>query len=165
MANTYKPVDMDIGSNRTVLIPVRENVIMNFGMTPSTSPSDVVVTRRKKAHTRNRFEGLTDTTAASTSVSASEYKAVRKTADVGSGKLIKIPTKLTSGTGTKQNIRFTSIRVPGNATVAAVSNFLFEKCSAAKRPDYFMTQSGARYPVVAVAGDVNPGEGDTPTPP
>lgn len=164
MANTYVPVDLDIGSNRTVIINIRSDVATYFGITASTTASDAVVTRRRKAHTRNRFDGLTDTTATSTNVSASEWKAIRKTADVGSGKLIRIPTKLTSGTGDKQNIRYTSIRVPGNANIASVSKFLYDKCDAAKRPDFFITQAGAKYPVVNVTGDVNPGEGNTEPP-
>lgn len=161
MANTYTPVDMDIGSSRTVLVNIRSDVATYFGITASTTTQDVVVTRRRKAHSRNRFDGLTDTTAAPTSVAASEWKTVRKAADVGSGKLVRIPTKLTSGTG--GNIRFTSFRVPGNATIGAISNFIHEKFDAAKRPAFFIMESGARYPVAAITGDVNPGENDTNT--
>ncbi|NJN13603.1 MAG: hypothetical protein HC836_24760 [Richelia sp. RM2_1_2] len=164
MANTYTPVEMDIGSSRTVIINVRSDVATYFGITASTTASEAVVTRRRKAHSRNRFDGLTDTTATSTNVSASEWKAIKKTADIGSGKLIRIPTKLTSGTGDKQNIRYTSIRVPGNANIASVSKFLYDKCDAAKRPSFFITQAGARYPVVNVTGDVNPGDTEPTTP-
>lgn len=161
MANTYVPVDMDIGSSRTILVNIRSDVATYFGMTASTTAGESVITRRRKAHTRSRFEGLTDTTATSTSVSASEWKTVRKVADVGSGKKVRIPTKLTSGDN--NNIRYTSFRVPGNATVGAISKFLYDKCDAAKRPEFFIMESGARYPVVNITGDVNPGETDTGT--
>lgn len=164
MANTYVPVDMDIGSSRTVLLNIRSDVATYFGIEVSTTANDPVVTRRRKAHTRKRFDGLTDTTAdANTSVSASEWKTYRKVANVGSGKKVRIPTKLTSGPN--NNIRYTSIRVPGNATVGAIGNFLFEKCNAEKRPAFFIMESGAKYPVAKITGDVNPGESnDTPPP-
>lgn len=161
MANTYVPVDMDIGSSRTVLINIRSDVATYFGITASTTAGDPVVTRRRKAHTRSRFEGLTDTTATSTNVEASEWKTVRKISNVGSGKLVRIPTKLTSGDA--NNIRYTSFRVPGNATIGAISKFLYDKCEATKRPDFFIMESGARYPIANITGDVNPGEADTGT--
>jgi hypothetical protein len=150
---------MDIGSSRTVLVNIRSDVATYFGITASTATQDVVVTRRRKSHSRNRFEGVSDTTATSATVSASEWKTVRKAADIGSGKLIRIPTKLTSGTN--GNIRYTSFRVPGNATIGAISNFIHSKFAATNRPAFFIMQSGARYPVAAITGDVNPGEGDT----
>lgn len=159
MANTYTPVEMEIGSNRTILVNIRSDVATYFGITASATTSDVVVTRRRKQHTRNRFDGLTDTAATPTNVEASEWKTVRKAADVGSGKLIRIPTKLTSGTN--GNIRYTSFRVPGNANIGSISNFIHSKFKTVeKRPAFFIMESGARYPVAAITGDVNPGEGD-----
>lgn len=159
MANTYTPVDMDIGSSRTILVNIRSDVATYFGITASTSTQDVVVTRRRKSHSRNRFDGLSDNSATSTTVAASEWQTVRKAADIGSGKLVRVPTKLLSGT----NVRYTSFRVPGNATIGAISNFIHTKFAATNRPAFFIMQSGARYPVAAISGDVNPGEGDTNT--
>lgn len=154
MANTYTPVEMDIGSNRTVVLNIRSDVATYFGITASTT-GDVVVTRRRKAHTRAVYDGLSDTSASSVNVEASTWQTVKKAASFGAGKLIKIPTKLTTAKGTT---RFTSFRVPGNANIAAISKFLYSKTDAAKRPAFFITESGARYPVVDVTGDVNPGE-------
>lgn len=160
MANTYTPVDMDIGSGRTVLVNIRSDVATYFGITASTSTQDVVVTRRRKQHSRKRFDGLTDTTATPTTVAASEWKTVRKASDFGAGKLIRIPTKLTTGDAGAGNVRYTSFRVPGNATIGAISNFIHEKFAATNRPTFFITQSGSRYPVAAITGDLNPGESD-----
>jgi hypothetical protein len=50
-----------------------------------------------------------------------------------------------------------TIRFPQNAVVAAISDFLFT-ATAEKRPAYFIMPSGAKYPVVNITGDVNPGE-------
>lgn len=158
MANTYIPVEMDIGSNRTVILNIRSDVATYFGITASTTASEAVVTRRRKAHTRKIYDGLSDASATTVNVDVSTWLTVKKAADVGSGKLIRIPTKLTNGSG---GVRFTSIRVPGNANIASISKFLYSKSDAAKRPAFFLTESGAKYPVVNVTGDVNPGEADT----
>lgn len=155
MANTYIPVEMDIGSNRIVIVNIRNDVATYFGIEASTNAQEIVVTRRRKSHTRSRFEGLIQTTATTINVSASEWKAVRKVANIGSGNLIRIPTKLVSGK--KKNIRYTSFRVPGNATIGAISNFIAEKFTTNK-PEFFITESGTKYPVVRIYEDVNPGK-------
>lgn len=155
MANIYIPVEMDIGSNRIVIVNIRNDVATYFGIEASTNAQEIVVTRRRKSHTRSRFEGLIQTTATTINVSASEWKAVRKVANIGSGNLIRIPTKLVSGK--KKNIRYTSFRVPGNATIGAISNFIAEKFTTNK-PEFFITESGTKYPVVRIYEDVNPGK-------
>ena len=161
MANTYIPVDMDIGSNRTVLVNIRSDVAKHFDIKASTNTADQVVTRTRKAHKRNNFSGADDTTSeAQTNVEKATWQSVKRVAAVGRGKAVKIPTGLTSGP--KNTPRFTTIRFPGNANIASISNFLHEKCNKNK-PSYFMMASGTRYPVVKVAGDVNPGEADTTT--
>ncbi|MEM6755069.1 MAG: hypothetical protein AAF630_19115 [Cyanobacteria bacterium P01_C01_bin.38] len=125
MANTYIPVEMDIGSNRIVIVNIRSDVATYFGIEACITAQEIVVTRRRKSHTRR-----------------------------GSGKLIRIPTKLVTE---KENIRYTSFRVPGNAIIAAVSNFIAEKFTKNK-PDFFITQTGTKYPVVRIYEDVNPGK-------
>jgi hypothetical protein len=155
MANTYIPVEMDIGSNRIEIINIRSDVATYFGIESDTTAQEIAVTRRRKSHTRSRFEGLTQTTATTTKVSASEWKAVRKVANIGSGNLIRIPTKLVSGKN--KNIRYTSFRVPGNAVTGAISNFIAEKFTKNK-PDFFITETGTKYPVVRIYEDVNPGK-------
>lgn len=166
MTNTYIPVDMSIGSGRIILINVRQDVATYFGIAASTTANDPVVTRRRKSHSKNRFEGLTNVAReGKVSVSASEWQTYRRVGRLGSGRKVRIPTKLTSGEGDKKNIRYTSIRFPGNATVGAIGSFLFEKCSADKRPPFFIMESGAKYPVAKITGDVNPGEDNENPPP
>lgn len=125
MTNTYIPVEMDIGSNRIVIVNIRSDVINYFGIDASTTAQNVEVTKRRKSHTRR-----------------------------GSGKLIRIPTKLVTE---KENIRYTSFRVPGNAVIGAIGNFIAEKFTKNK-PDFFITQTGTKYPVVRIYEDVNPGK-------
>lgn len=164
MANKYVVAEIDIGSNRKGLVSLREDVAEYFGITVTAS-SDVVVNRRRKAHSRQRFDGLSDTTATATNVSASEWKSIKRASAKGVGRAVKIPTKLKSGTN-NQNIRYVTIRFPSNAVIGAISEFLFSKCTdVAKRPEFFIMESGAKYPVANVAGDVNPGEAPAPTNP
>lgn len=125
MANTYIPVEMDIGSNRIEIINIRSDVATYFGIEASATAQIVEITKRRKSHTRR-----------------------------GSGKLIRISTKLVTE---KENIRYTSFRVPGNAIIAAVSNFIAEKFTKNK-PDFFITETGTKYPVVRIYEDVNPGK-------
>jgi len=131
MANTYLPLEMDIGSNRIVIVNIRSDVATYFGIEASTTTQEIVVTRKRKSHTRR-----------------------------GSGKLIRIPTKLLTE---KENIRYTSFRVPENVIIAAVSNFIAEKFTKNK-PDFFITQKGTKYPVVKIDGDLNPGKSNMRSP-
>lgn len=162
MANTYVVATMDIGSGRTVNFSLRSDVATYFGIATAAGVAESVK-RRRKTHTRARYDGLTDTTSTPTNVSASEWTTVKKVSGRGVGKPVKIPTKLkTAGDA----IRYVIIRFPQNAVVGAISEFLFSKCSAAKRPDFFIMPTGAKYPVVNVTGDVNPGEAPAaPAPP
>lgn len=163
MANKYVFAEIDIGSGRKGLVSLREDVAQYFGITV-TATSDVVVTRRRKAHSRSRYDGLTDTTATPTNVGASEWKTIKRASGVGVGKAVKIPTKLKSGTN-QQNIRYVTVRFPQNAVIGAISEFLFTKCTdLAKKPEFFIMETGAKYPVANVTGDVNPGEAPEPTP-
>lgn len=155
MANIYIPVEMDIGSDRIVIINIRSDIVDYFGIEASTNTEEIVVTRRRKSHKRSRFEGLTETTATPIHVSANEWKTVRKAASIGSGNLIRIPTKLVSGKN--KNIRYTSFRVPGNATIGAIGNFIARKFTKNK-PEFFITESSTKYPVVKIDGDLNPGK-------
>ena len=73
MPNTYIPVEMDIGSDRIVIINIRSDVVDYFGIETSTTVENIEFTKKRKSHTRR-----------------------------GSGKLIRIPTKLVTE---KNNIR------------------------------------------------------------
>jgi hypothetical protein len=150
---------MDIGSNRTVSIQMRKDIATYFGFTAATTTENTV-TRRRKAHTRGVYGGLADTSATTTNVEASTWIAVKKAAEIGSGKAVKVPTKLKNAKG---GTRYVTLRFPGNANVASISDFLYTS-TVEKRPEFFIMPSGAKYPVVNITGDVNPGEGDTPPP-
>ena len=153
MATEYVPVILDIGSNRKVPIQIKKSTATYFGFSTQTS-GEQTVTRRRKAHSRNVYSGLDDTTATTTNVGASTWVAVKSAAKVGSGIPVKVPTKLKNAKG---NTRTVTIRFPQNAVVSAISDFLYS-AAAEKRPEYFIMPSGRRYPVVNVTGDVNPGE-------
>ena len=116
---------MDIGSDRIVIINIRSDVVDYFGIETSTTVENIEFTKKRKSHTRR-----------------------------GSGKLIRIPTKLVTE---KNNIRYTSFRVPSNAVIGAISNFIAEKFTKNK-PDFFITQTGTKYPVVRIFEYVNPGK-------
>lgn len=161
----YKPVEMDIGSGRTALIGIREDVITYFGIAESTGGS-VVVQRTRKEHTRSNFDGVGDTTSEQAiRVERSTWWSVKRMQSRGAGIAVRVPTGKKSGE--RENPRFTTIRFPANAVIGAISDFLHTKCTANK-PTFFIMPSGARYPVVNVsASDVNPGEsdaGETTTP-
>jgi hypothetical protein len=160
--NKYVFAEIEIGSGRKGLVSLREDVAQYFGIAITTT-SDVVVTRRRKAHSRSRFDGLTDTTATPTNVSASEWKTIKRASARGVGRAVKVPTKLKSGQN-QQNTRYVTIRFPANAVVGAISEFLHTKIEAAKKPEFFIMETGAKYPVANVTGDVNPGEAPATAP-
>lgn len=159
MANTYLIATIDIGSGRTANFAIRSDVATYFGIT-TTADGVESINRRRKAHTRARYDGLTDTTKTSTNVSASEWTTVSKASGRGVGKAVKVPTKLENSK--KTGFRYVTIRFPQNAVIGAISEFLYTKCTAAKRPAFFISESGAKYPVVNITGDVNPGETEAP---
>lgn len=153
MAKTFKPVNIDIGSSRTALMQIRDDVISYFGFTISTDAENVV-TRSRAAYKRRQYDGLNAGTGTEVTVERSTWQAIKKAARIGSGKAVKVPTKLKSAA---DNIRFVTIRFPHEANTAAISKFLYA-VDVAKRPEYFIMPSGAKYPVSPVTGDVNPGE-------
>ncbi len=156
MATQYVPVQMDIGSNRKVTIQIKQDVATYFNF-PVSNSSEQTVTRRRKAHTRAVYDGLSDTTATNTNVAASTWVGIKSAAKFGSGIAVKVPTKLKNSKG---NYRTITIRFPAKAVVAAISDFLYS-AAAEKRPTHFIMPSGRKYPVVNVTGDVNPGESQT----
>ena len=161
MANGFVTVSIDIGSSREEVFTIRSDVAAYFGIATEAA-KESVVTRRRKAHTRAIYGGLDDTTAQTTNVGASTWQAVKSASSIGAGKKIRVPTKLKTEKG---NVRLVDIRFPHKANIASISKFLFDKCDTTKRPNFFITESGRRYPVVNVTGDVNPGEAPAPEAP
>lgn len=153
MAKTFKPVNIDIGSGRIDLMQIRDDIISYFGFTVSTD-ADNVVTRSRSAYKRRQYNGLNPGAGEEVNVARSTWQAIKKATRIGSGKAVRVPTKLTTEAG---NTRFVIIRFPHEANTAAISKFL-HAASAEKRPEFFIMPSGAKYPVSPVTGDVNPGE-------
>lgn len=81
------------------------------------------------------------------------------------GRAIKIPTELrskpvraatTDGSApppSRENIRFTTIKFPGNADLAEISAWLHAKL-VAKKPTYFKAPGGRAYPLAPFVGTV-----------
>lgn len=152
MVKKYQPVQIDIGSNRKTLMQIRDDVINYFGFTVSTDAENVV-TRTRSAYKRKQNDGLNTGTPEEVNVPRATWQAIKKATRIGSGKAVRVPTKLTN---TNESIRYTIIRFPYEANTAAISKFL-HAVDEAKRPDHFIMPSGAKYPVSPVTGDVNPG--------
>lgn len=157
-------VAIDIGSNRVVRFNLKEEVIEYFGLTVDTTEPEAPL-RRRKAHTRSLYDGLSATARTSTNVAASEWYDVKAASAFGSGKPIKVPTKLLSGPDGRETIRHVIIRVPADATNFAVATWIDKKFTKNK-PGYFYTPNGRRYPTdVPAVADVDPGDDATPPAP
>jgi hypothetical protein len=159
-ANLAIPIDLGSGRKGVVLLPPKTAAY--FGITGTAAATDEMVTRRRKAHTRKNFDGLSNTVKtgqkASSAVDAAVWEAPKSAPKAGAGKSIQVVTQLKNAAGRP---RYTTIKFPGNAVTGAISNWLFEKCTKNK-PNHFKMPSGTMYPVVNAVRDVNPGE--TPAP-
>ena len=159
-----KPVAMDIGSGRVARFNVREDILDYFNIAEDTKEPEAKL-RRRKAHTRSLYDGLTDTSRTSTNVEASEwYDVSGGVSRFGAGKPIKVPTELKTGTTGRETVRHVVIRVPQSATNFAIATWIDLKFFAHK-PSYFITPNGRRYPTnVPRVSDVDPGDDVTPPP-
>lgn len=154
-----KPAVIDIGSSRVVRFNVREDIMTYFGITEDTTEPEAIL-RRRKAHTRSLYDGLTGTARTTTNVEASEWYDVTSISAFGSGKPIKVPTALKS----KELTRYVVIRVPASATNFAIATWIDKKFTKNK-PSYFYTPNGRRYPTnIPTVADVDPGDNPPPTP-
>lgn len=169
MPKTFVPVEIELGSGKSQAFNIRSDVATYFGITTLGATAQAPVLRTRKAHTRQLYaNGLGDATSATTTnVPKAEWYVVKNPiSELGSGKAIRVPTKLTT---TKGNIRYATIRVPAGASMLAIAQWIKAKFDATKRPDYFLTPSGQRHPTnVTVVADPNPGNAvadTTPTPP
>lgn len=162
MAQVLKSVEIELGGGRkgTLLLP--QDVVDYFGITATTAAATARV-RKRASHTRQVFaDGLNDTGAAAKTVSvqASTWTDTPSPPRRGAGQKIIVPTELIT---VKKNIRYVTMRFPGNAVIGAISNFLFTKCTK-KKPTYFLTSNGVRHLVISITGDVNPTPTPAPTP-
>jgi hypothetical protein len=169
-----KPLNilMNIGSGRTVLVPVPQSIIDYFNLTAAVvAGATTGVARERKAHTRRVFnrDSLTTTVVKTVGVGVSRWQDVggRKRGGRGSGKLIKIPTELLYDTANPaKGHRLVSLRIPNAATNYAIAMWI-NTVFTAHKPAYFLTPSGQQYPVaVPNIADPNPGNrgGAAPAP-
>lgn len=170
MAREALNVPMNIGSGRTVFVPVPQKIIDYFGMTAAvTAGTTTAITRERKPHTRKRYkaDSLGTATENPIAVGTARWQDVggRKLKGRAKGKLIKIPTEIPNVPGDlSKGYRITSLRVPGSATNYCIAMWL-NTTMTTKKPAYFITPSGQSYPVaVPTVADPNPGNGATPTP-
>lgn len=168
MPKTYVPVEIELGSGKKAAFNIRSDVAEYFGIDPMTATASAPKLRIRKAHTRQLYaNGLGDTTSGTTTnvPKAEWYVVANPISELGSGKAIRVPTKLTT---TKGNIRFATIRVPAGASMLAIAQWLKAKCDTTKLPAYFLTPSGQRHPTnITPVSDPNPGNAvaDAPTTP
>jgi hypothetical protein len=157
MANfIYKSSEMKVDSNRTALVPVREDIVAYF--TIETVEEEFYPINRA-GYTPKRYNGLSDTTGDNGSAVASNIVNIPTIKGKGLvARNIKVPTLLKTG---KDKIRYATIGLPNGATMLAVSEWIRDKFAAgAKKPKYFLSPSGARVGVVTTAvaaADINPG--------
>lgn len=157
MAQTAIPIDL--GSNRKGAVKVSADQITYFGIVKPTGTAAEMVTRSKKAHTRKTYKGLTDTEADTVAVRASTWQTPVRASTGVTGKKVIVPTALKTTNG---SIRYTTFHFPSNATVGAISNWLYDKLVKNRPTDFVF--NGNRYPVLKATGDVNPGNAETPEP-
>lgn len=170
MAREPLNVPMNIGSGKTVFVPVPQKIIDYFGMTAAVvAGTTTAITRERGPHTRKRYKAdeLGAATNTPIAVGTSRWQDVggRKRKGRAKGKLIKFPTEIPNDpTNLAKGYRIVSLRVPGNATNYAIAMWL-NTTMTTKKPAYFLTPSGQSYPVaVPTVADPNPGNDTTTTP-
>lgn len=150
MALTVIPIDL--GSGRQGGVKVNDDQISYFGIVKPTGTAEEMITRKRKDYSRRVYKGLNDATGDVVAVRASEWKTPVKGSKGVTGKKVTIPTALKTTAG---NTRMTTIHFPSNATVGAISNWLFT-VMVKNRPTTFLL-NGNSYAVLKAVGDVNPG--------
>jgi len=150
--NVETPVPIDLGSGRKGVVRMSAEQMRYFGVLAPTTTGETQVTRRRKAHKRNVYSGLGDKAPVIANVSASTWQTPLRGPRGVTGKAVVIPTELKTPTG---HIRVTTIHFPRNATVGAISNWLFQTLVSHK-PKSFL-HNGNQYAVLRATGDVNPG--------
>ena len=155
MAQTIIPIDL--GSNRKGAVKVSDDQVTYFGIVKPTGTAETMVTRNRKEYTRKVYKGLGDAEPDTVAVRASTWQTPVRAASGVTGKKVVVPTTLKTTAG---SIRTTTFHFPSNATVGAISNWLFEQL-VRNRPTSFL-HNGQRYAVLKATGDVNPGNTEPP---
>jgi hypothetical protein len=161
-----KTVAIDVGSGKTIAFSVSDFIFSYFGLN-ETALDQTPKLKRRKQHTRQLYDKETGLPrdGVTANVPTSEwYDVPAAQADI-IGKNIQVPTEIPRRPGSTE-MRMKTIRVPNKASNYAIAVWIKKGFDAAKRPTYFLTPSGKRYPVNVTdppGGDVNPGNtsGDT----
>lgn len=160
MARQPELVTMDIGSNRLINISVPYKIIEYFGIVSGGVAVAQPYLRKRKPYIRKvRSSTLNDTIVKTISVEGAEWQDIRTPSTQGvMGKLIKIPTQLHAIAGDPTSpIRLVSMRIPSIATNYVIAMWINQRF-VSKKPTYYITSSGGKYPVnVANVVDPNPG--------
>ena len=137
-----------IGSSRTDLVRIRGDVVAYFTMGAGATDlgAQYKIVNRKTTG-RELFVDLEDTTPVpSKSETTNRFALPKSFAGRGVGRKILVPTEMTT---TKGNLRMVTLRFPTSANLAAISNFLAEKCTTHK-PGWFLTESLVKRAVVII---------------
>lgn len=162
------------------LINIRSDVKNYYNIPDPTAAELAFVNYRGEiaAHTRNIFSNRLDSTAPTKTIQVSKKTGISrsrgKTLKGRGGKPIKIPTELTTTPATapttdpgatvirRPQIRYTTLRFPGEASIGEISAWLHLKLTA-KKPATFTSPGGKAYPVAPLAtGATVSGQDTTP---
>lgn len=155
-------VAMNTGSGNSVAFPVAKRVVDFFGIpVADTSAQDAKLISRAGYSFNRKPLGAADTVAGTNvTVGEAKYYLLPSTGKPIAGQKIIIPTGLTTAKG---NARLVTLRVPQSAAVMAINQWIYAFTNTARRPAFFVTERGMRYPVrLYTVTDVNPGNEPEP---
>jgi hypothetical protein len=148
-------IPIDLGSGRKGGVSVRADQIKYFGITVPAGAAEEQVKRTRDAHSRSKRAPVGEVSPGVIAVQRSEWNTPIRAARQGTGKKVVVPTEQKT---TKGSIRKTTFHFPSNATVGAISNWLFEQLKTHKPKSF--EYNGGTYAVLRITGDVNPGNTD-----
>lgn len=166
MPNEYSPYPMVVNSIFIGVLGLRDDQIDYFNIPVPTAAEQAFMSYvgSINPYTRNIFTNRLTSTTPTRTIQVGSTTGIprvrKKIVNSRGGKIIKIPTELTSTPSAPPNppanaptivpsIRFTTIKFPGGASNGEISAWIFAKFQVHK-PSYFKTPSGANYPVVAL---------------
>lgn len=142
-----------VGAGKSVPVSIRGDIADYFNMVPLADGGGAFTERSLARTTRSVYASLKDTTgAASQGTTSNKFMLPGKVGDRGKGKIITVPTELTS---TRGNIRTCRICFPSVANLAAISNFLAKECKL-HVPTYFLSPTGTKRAVALLPTGKDP---------